>query len=111
MKNFLSEIHDNFKALVKERRKSLDLNHKTVFEADVFTGQAAAKLGLIDGVHSDLSKLIKDRYGDEVVLKKMHAKRRFPFLPNSGGAELRVDAAEIMRGISEAGVESKFKIY
>jgi len=110
-KNFLSEIHDNFKALVKERRKSLDLNHKTIFEADVFTGRVAAKIGLIDGVHSDLSKLIKDRYGDEVVLKKMQAKRRFPFFSNSAGAELRVDAADIIHGISEAGMESKFKTY
>ena len=111
MKNCLSEIHENFKALVKERRKSLDLNHKTIFDADVFLGRVAAKIGLIDGVHSDLSKLIKDRYGDEVVLKKMQAKRRFPFLPNSAGAELRVDAADIMHGISEAGMESKFKTY
>ena len=111
MQNYIADIHNAFKHLVKERRKSLDLNHKTIFEADVFCGQTAAKLGLIDGVHSDLSKLVKDRYGDDVVLRKMEPKRRFPFWPNNIGAELRVDAGDIVHGISEASMESKYKAY
>ena len=109
--NFLAELHENFKNLVKERRKSLDLNHKSVFEAEVFSGQSAAKIGLIDGVHSDLNKLIKDRYGEDVVLKKIREKRRFPFWFNDIGAELKVDAGDIIQSISAAGAESKYKAF
>ena len=109
LNNFLGEIHENFKNLVKERRKSLDLKHKTVFEGDVFSGQRATEIGLIDGVHSDLNKFVKDRYGDDVVMKKIEEKRKFPFWFNNFGTELKVDAGEIIQSISAAGAESKYK--
>ena len=111
MKDFLLEAHENFKNLVKERRKSLDLNHKTVFEADVFSGANAAKIGLIDGLHSDLNKLIKDRFGEDVAIKKMEAKSTFPFGLGRFGAELNVDTENLVNGFSQASIASRFKIF
>lgn len=110
MSDYLKEVHENFINLVKERRANLQADHKTVFEADVFTGTNAAKIGLIDGTMSDINAFIKKRYGDEVVIKRMETKR-WPFGLDSIGAKVEVNAEEIINSLADAKLNSRFKTY
>lgn len=109
--DFMSEVHNNFKKLVRERRKSLDLNHKTVFEADIFSGQNAMKIGLIDGLHSDMNKLLKDRYGESVVIRRMEPKSKFPFGLDKFGAEVKLDTDNLLHSVSEASMVPRYKFF
>lgn len=60
------EIHRAFIDHVRERRgKRLKGDDDTLFNADVWTGERAAELGLIDGL-GDLRSTLRDRFGEEV---------------------------------------------
>eukprot|EP00794_Sanderia_malayensis_P007694 gene7694-8531_t len=113
VKRLLGEVHQSFISLVKERRPTLDVKHKTVFEADIFTGRQAAKIGLIDGVSSDLNALVKKRFGDETVIKRIEPKSRFPFGNFGGfGTQLGLPPTdEIIEDIADLGVQSRYKMY
>ena len=110
LSDYLNEVHENFINLVKERRANLQADHKTVFEADVFTGTNAAKIGLIDGTMSDINAFIKKRYGDEVVIKRMEG-RKWPFGLDSFGAKVEVNAEEIMNSLADTKLNSRFKTF
>ncbi len=62
------DIHAAFIDHVRERRgKRLKASDTTLFEGDVWTGEQAAALGLIDGL-GDLRAMMRDRFGDNVRL-------------------------------------------
>ena len=66
LKSIQTEIHDNFKALVRERRQSkLTAPEDELFNGDVWTGRRAQELGLIDDL-GDLRTVMRQRYGDKV---------------------------------------------
>ena len=109
MKSFIGEVHENFKTLVKERRKYLDKEHKTVFEADVFTGEKAAKLGLIDSTTSDINALLKTRFGDDVVIKRVEGKSMFPFGFGKYGTEVKLNTDNVFDNLADA--QSRYKIF
>jgi serine protease SohB len=63
------DMHDSFKSLVRERRGTkLKADDATLFEGDIWTGQRALALGLIDGI-GDLRSTMRARYGDKVRLR------------------------------------------
>ena len=60
LKKLQTEIHDHFIALVKKRRgKRLEGDDKKLFNGEVFTGQEAVDLGLIDEIGSLRPVLMK----------------------------------------------------
>ena len=62
----LKELHENFKAQVKERRgDKLTGDEETLFSGEFWTGREAVELGLIDGL-GDLRTVLRDRYGEKV---------------------------------------------
>ena len=66
LKSIQAEIHDNFKALVRERRDTkLTADEKELFNGDIWTGRRAQELGLIDGL-GDLRTIMRQRCGDKV---------------------------------------------
>ena len=69
------EIHDNFKAQVRERRGSrLKGDEADLFNGDIWTAGPALALGLIDGI-GDLRRILRGRYGDEVKLVSVTPQR------------------------------------
>ena len=73
----LLKIHDSYMTVVKERRKKLDVNHKTVFTGQFFTGQEAVSMGLADGYFSDVKTFCTERYGKDVNLSAVIRPRDF----------------------------------
>ncbi len=61
------EIHEDFIALVKERRGArLKGPENDVFSGEFWTGRKAIELGLADGI-GDLRSTLRQRFGDDVV--------------------------------------------
>jgi serine protease SohB len=61
------DIHEDFIALVKERRGTrLTGPENDVFSGEFWTGRKAVELGLADGI-GDLRSTLRQRFGDDVV--------------------------------------------
>jgi signal peptide peptidase SppA len=61
-----ADIHRQFVAFVKQRRgERLSHDEETLFNGDIWTGERALELGLVDGL-GDLRTVVKRKYGAEV---------------------------------------------
>ena len=84
IKQFELDIHqvfiDHVKAGRKDRLKAAD---DVLFTGEWWTGLRGVELGLVDGI-GDLHGTLRQRYGDEIVLKQIAPKRPFFALPRLG---------------------------
>lgn len=77
MKSLLKEVHDFFKDFVKEARGDrLKGVQKIIFSGQVWNGEEATKLGLIDGV-GDMRSVMKEKLGDDVKFKRLKEEKGF----------------------------------
>jgi signal peptide peptidase SppA len=68
-------IHQAFKDHVRDRRgRRLKGEDETLFGGDVWTGEEALGLGLIDGI-GDLRTVMRDRFGEQVKLRLVGVAR------------------------------------
>jgi signal peptide peptidase SppA len=75
VKAIQQEIHDNFIALVKERRGSkLNGSDKSLFSGEFWTAQKAIELGLADRI-GDLRSTLRERFGEKVHAPLISAER------------------------------------
>ncbi len=76
LRRLQQEIHQRFIELVRERRgaKLKDPEANGVFEGEIFTGQGALEIGLIDGI-GHLRTVMRARFGDKVQLRGFGAPR------------------------------------
>ncbi len=75
VKALQADIHDNFKALVRERRgERLKAADGELFEGDVWTGERAVGLGLVDGL-GELRSTLRARFGDDVRLQAIAPRK------------------------------------
>lgn len=66
LKALQNEVHDSFKALVRERRQGkLKGDEAVLFSGEFWTGRRALDLGLIDGL-GDVRSTMRARFGDKV---------------------------------------------
>ena len=66
LKAIQKDMHDNFIALVKERRGArLTAADKTLFSGEFWTATRAIELGLADRV-GDMRAVLRERFGDKV---------------------------------------------
>lgn len=70
----LAPLHENFIAWVKERRGARLVADADLFNADIWVGEAAVRLGLADGV-AHLKPKLKDIYGEKVRLIPYQRRR------------------------------------
>ena len=71
------DIHDSFKALVRERRgERLKGGARKIFSGDIWSGRQALELGLIDGI-GDLRSVMRERFGENVKFRLVGGERRF----------------------------------
>lgn len=85
LKAIQADIHEHFKTLVRDRRgKRLKGLRARIFSGDVFTGNDAVKMGLIDGI-GDIRTVLRDRFGKKVRLRLVgERKPRFSALLGLG---------------------------
>ncbi len=63
-----TDVHESFKALVRERRgERLKATETDVFDGDIWTGTQALEIGIIDGI-GDLRSVMRERFGEKVKL-------------------------------------------
>ena len=69
LEGVLGEMHESFKAMVRNRRKDkLRGDENELFSGAFWTGRKGLELGLVDGL-GHLSDVIKRKFGDKVELK------------------------------------------
>lgn len=104
LQGLLKEIHDFFKSFVKEARgDKLKGIQKTLFSGQVWNGEEATKLGLIDGV-GDMRSIMKEKLGDKVKFKRIEDQKGFlkgMIGMRSGKASLAEDVLKTIETRSE----------
>jgi serine protease SohB len=69
------DIHENFIALVKERRGAmLQGPEKTLFSGEFWTGTRARELGLVDAI-GEIRGTLRTRFGEKVLTPLVNAER------------------------------------
>ncbi len=101
VKGMLEQIHTNFIRHVQKRRgEKLDKGSE-LFRGDIWIGEAAKNVGLIDGI-AHLVPAMKARFGDKVTFKRYGPKRGFM---SRFGAQIATDA---LAGIEERAEFARF---
>ena len=70
LEKILLELHEQFIALVKERRNGKLADDKELFSGAIWTGPVATKRGLVDGT-AQLGDFLRDRFGKDVRIKRV----------------------------------------
>ena len=107
LKSIQKELHDQFKAYVRERRaERLSANEKTLFNGEFWTGLKAFELGLIDGI-GDLRSVMRDRFGERVRLRLMTRPRGW--IQRRLGIERETSLAhELISSIEERAIWTRY---
>ncbi len=75
LKAIQKDLHESFKALVRERRgERLRGSERSLFSGEFWTGRRALELGLVDGI-GELRQVMRARYGEDVILKRVDSAR------------------------------------
>ena len=75
LKLLQGDVHDAFKAQVRERRAGkLKGEDDALFSGEFWTGRRALELGLIDGI-GELTSEMRARYGDKVRFRPVGERR------------------------------------
>jgi len=76
LKTLQGDIHESFKALVRERRGGkLDEKNKDLFSGAFWTGNKALELGLVDHL-GNLHTVLTEKFGDEVEIIPVSAAKK-----------------------------------
>jgi len=78
LKNIQLELHSDFIKLVEKSRgsKLKDPEQNNIFTGEFWTGAAALKLGLIDGI-GNADQILKEKFGDKVIIKNFEKQKGF----------------------------------
>ena len=77
LKAIQADIHDAFKAMVRDRRGArLSGPEEELFSGAFWAGRRALELGLIDGI-GDLRSVLRGRFGEKVRLRVVQEDRRW----------------------------------
>lgn len=102
------DIHDSFKAQVRDRRgEKLASDEETLFSGEFWTGKRAIELGLADAT-GHLRPVLRERFGDKVRLRPVETERGFlrrrfglPVVGRDGGLDGdTLAAAAVREGLS-----------
>ncbi|MDF1720118.1 MAG: S49 family peptidase [Minwuia sp.] len=101
LKEIQGQIHDTFMNQVKSRRgdKLNRRRYKEIFSGDVFLGEEAEKMGLIDGI-ADMPTLLKERFGKDVRMRQIGV-RRSPLRGLLRGGSAAEATREVIAGIED----------
>jgi signal peptide peptidase SppA len=75
LKNIQLDLHKDFINVVEESRgEKLNKNEIELFSGEFWSGSKAKQLGLIDGI-GDANEILKDKFGEDVVIKKFEKSK------------------------------------
>jgi signal peptide peptidase SppA len=100
LKSLQTQLHDQFVGWVKDRRGDRLNSEDDLFTGEIWTGNRAAELGLIDGV-GNLREVIAERYPDAEV-SVAEPKRPLLARLGLGGAAVGLSATDRIMGAMEA---------
>lgn len=106
LKTLQADIHEDFRALVRERRGAILSDDPDLFSGLFWTGRTALSLGLVDGL-SDLRTLARERFGDEVRLRIMSGERGFPWR-RARGLGIEAVVGETLGALEERALWSRY---
>lgn len=70
LEKILADLHEQFKALVRERRGDRLKDDPELFSGAVWTGPDAKERGLIDGI-AQLGEFLREKFGEDVKVKRI----------------------------------------
>ena len=85
LKDLQGQIHEQFKAQVKARRGSRLTEDPRLFTGEIWVGERAREVGLIDGI-GHMIPVMKERFGEKT--RFVTYKQRKPFLSRFGASVL-----------------------
>ncbi len=75
LKKIQLDLHKDFINVVEESRGvKLNKNDVELFSGEFWSGSKAKELGLIDGI-GDANEVLRNKYGDDVVIKKFEKSK------------------------------------
>ncbi len=92
LKKIQLELHSDFINVVKTSRgsKLIDTEKNNTFTGEFWSGSSSLKLGLIDGL-GNAEQILKDKFGEEVIIKKLEKPKGFLAKKLSATAENQFD--------------------
>ncbi len=114
LEDIQKDIHRQFIAAVKQRRgERLVAGDDTVFTGDIWTGERALELGLVDGL-GDLRTIVRRKYGPDVRFINVERpvgwlQRRFGGASlSAGGVGAQGWAGELLTTVEERALWARF---
>ena len=107
LKNIQLELHDDFIKVVETSRgsKIKDPEKNNIFTGEFWTGKTALKLGLIDGI-GNADQVLKEKFGDKVVIKKLEKQKSFIAKKLSSSIENQID--NVVSSLEEKAIWQRF---
>jgi len=107
LKDIQLELHADFIKVVETSRgkKLKDPEKNNIFTGEFWTGASALKLGLIDGI-GNADQILKERFGEEVVIKKFEKQKSW--LGRKLSASIEGQFSNTLNSIEEKSVWQKF---
>jgi signal peptide peptidase SppA len=100
LKAILNDMHESFKAMVRERRKGkLKGEDSTLFSGAYWTGAKGRELGLVDGI-GHMQAIMRAKFGEKAQFRKFPIQqgwglRRIGFAPVADLPEATLDTLEV----------------
>ncbi len=107
LKNIQLELHSDFIKVVEKSRgsKLKEPEKNNIFTGEFWTGSAALKLGLVDGI-GNADQVLKEKFGDKVIIKNMEKPKGFIARKLSSSIENPIDS--LTRNLEEKSMWQKF---
>ena len=90
LKNIMNDTQKAFVDLVSKRRGNKLSDDNTIFTGAFWSGEEAKKLGLIDGL-GNADEILKEKYGEDVVIKKFEKPKSWLNKKLSGAGENQIE--------------------
>ena len=108
LKEIQKVIHQNFIDQVKRRRgEKLNGTDKELFNGDIWTGEKALELGLIDGI-GDVREIMREKFGDEVQLREISVVQQSMLSKIGLAPSMNLSARSILTALEERLIWNRF---
>jgi len=107
LKKIQLELHSDFIKVVEDSRSSKLKNdgNPDLFTGEFWSGSTAKKLGLIDGI-GNANEVIKDKFGEDVVIKKFEKQKSWLNKKLSGASSNQID--DILNILEEKSIWQRY---
>ena len=107
LKSIQLELHADFIKVVQTSRgsKLKDPEKNNIFTGEFWTGSAALKLGLVDGI-GNADQILKEKFGDKVIIKNMEKPKGFIARKLSSSIQNPIDS--LTNNLEEKSMWQKF---